>query len=103
MLSEKPVFDHGEARRPSTSGPSQAANGSSPRQRVARQIAAVNDDLLARIIRMSELRERTQARLSATTEVIALSQEALARSRDLLAGCRREQDNTANLVRADQK
>jgi hypothetical protein len=92
MTSEKPTVDHGDVRDPSLDS---LSGGSNPQYCAARRlpavIMAIESDLLARIVKANELRERSQASMSATTEIIAISQEAIARSRNLLDGGRHEQ------------
>jgi hypothetical protein len=95
MTSEQPISDRDGARGASAPDLSQTADGSSPEEcaayRLAAVIMAIESALLARIASTSERLKRTQAIMSATTEMIATSHEALARSRDLLDGRRHEQ------------
>jgi hypothetical protein len=88
MISDRPIFDHGDVRQ-SESDPSQTAEGSVSEECTARRLAALTfviaNNSLASITRTGKRLERARAIMSATTEMIATAREALARSRNLLA------------------
>jgi hypothetical protein len=88
MSNEKRNSDHGAARRPTALGLLPEADDAELQDCVARRIAtvlaAIDRDLIDRVAKTDELIAHSQASISMIMEMIAFSQEALARSRDLL-------------------
>jgi hypothetical protein len=88
MSTQKPILDHSTLKRRLALNPSQNADASSPQQcaasRIDAVIAVIHSDLRARSAETNELLKRSLATVSNTMDMIACSQEAIARSRVLL-------------------
>ncbi|WP_210243751.1 hypothetical protein [Mesorhizobium sp. B2-4-9] len=88
MTSERPIFNPGDKRRYSASNVSKN-NDESRRQgcaanRLTATLIAVENNVLTSIAGTNERLHRSVGIMTISTELIAISHQALARSRDLL-------------------
>jgi len=90
MSKQNPILNHSEAARQIALNPSKKPDVLSQQELTAGRtkalLAAIHDDLRARSTRTYEITQRSSATVSMTVEMIANSREAIAHSRDLLAG-----------------
>jgi hypothetical protein len=92
MSTEKHILDHSTLKHQPALVPPQNADASSPQECAANRsdvvIAEIHSDLRARSAMTNDLIKRSLAAVSNTIDMIAFSQEAIARSRALLDGAR---------------